>query len=160
MMGPLEDIETPVPNHHKTRRSHGAIAITEHKLFFLSKWIQHTLEISLAFFTNHPMNPYVLSTGYYIYSIHRGSKSHNIGCNETVTKTEHWSHIKFPKTHHSGVIMSTIVSQITSASIVCLIVCSGGDQRKYKISASLAFLGIIHRWPVDSPHKGPNASIW
>ena len=29
------------------------------------------------------------------------------------------------------------------------------DQRKHKSSASLAFLRGIHRWPVNSPHKGP-----
>ena len=32
---------------------------------------------------------------------------------------------------------------------------SGADQRKYQGSASLAFVMGIHRWPVDSPHKGP-----
>ena len=32
---------------------------------------------------------------------------------------------------------------------------SGADQRKYESSASLAFMGEIHRRPVNSPHKGP-----
>ena len=32
---------------------------------------------------------------------------------------------------------------------------SGADQRKYQSSASLAFVRGIHRWPVNSPHKGP-----
>ena len=27
--------------------------------------------------------------------------------------------------------------------------------KKYQISASLAFVQGIHRWPVNSPHKGP-----
>ena len=31
----------------------------------------------------------------------------------------------------------------------------GGDQRKHQSSASLAFVGGIHRWPVNSPQKGP-----
>ena len=31
----------------------------------------------------------------------------------------------------------------------------GADQRKHESSASLAFVLGIHRWPVDSPHKGP-----
>ena len=35
------------------------------------------------------------------------------------------------------------------------IVCSGADQRKHQSSASLAFVRGIHRWPVNSPHKGP-----
>ena len=52
--------------------------------------------------------------------------------------------------------MSTMASQITSVSIVCsTVVCSGEDQRKHQSSASLAFVRGIHRWPVNSPHKGP-----
>ena len=31
----------------------------------------------------------------------------------------------------------------------------GADQRKYHSSASLVFVGEIHRGPVNSPHKGP-----
>ena len=57
--------------------------------------------------------------------------------------------------HHNDVIMSVTASQITSVSIVCSTVGSGTDQRKYKSSASLAFAQGIHRWPVNSLHKGP-----
>ena len=32
---------------------------------------------------------------------------------------------------------------------------SGIDQRKHQSSASLAFVQVIHRWPVNSPHKWP-----
>ena len=32
---------------------------------------------------------------------------------------------------------------------------SGSDQRKYQSSVSLAFVRGFHRWPVNSPHKGP-----
>ena len=32
---------------------------------------------------------------------------------------------------------------------------SGADQRKHQISASLAVVRGIHRWPANSPHKGP-----
>ena len=46
-------------------------------------------------------------------------------------------------------------SQITGVSIIYFTVCSGEDQRKHQNSASLAFLRGIHRWPVNSPHKGP-----
>ena len=56
--------------------------------------------------------------------------------------------------HYNGVIMSTMASQITSLTIVYLTVYSGADQR-HQISASLAFVRGIHRWPVNSPHKGP-----
>ena len=43
---------------------------------------------------------------------------------------------------YSDVIMVTKASQ-------------GADQRKHQSSASLAFVRGIHRWPVNSPHKGP-----
>ena len=57
--------------------------------------------------------------------------------------------------HCSDVIMSAMASQISGVSIVCSVVCSGADQRKHQRSASLTFVVGIHRWPVDSPHKGP-----
>ena len=50
--------------------------------------------------------------------------------------------------------MGTTVSQITSLTIVYSTVYSGADQRKHQSSASLAFVRGIHRWPVNSPHKG------
>ena len=66
--------------------------------------------------------------------------------------------------HYSNVIMTTMAYQITSPTIVYSTVYSGADQRKHQSSASLAFVRGIHRWPVNSPHKGPvtrtNASIW
>ena len=57
--------------------------------------------------------------------------------------------------HYNDVIMSAMVYQITGASIVYSTVISGADQRKHQSSASLAFVRGIHRWPVDSSHKGP-----
>ena len=51
--------------------------------------------------------------------------------------------------------MSTMTTQITSLTIVYLIVCSSLDQRRHQSSASLAVVRGIHRWPVNSPHKGP-----
>ena len=56
--------------------------------------------------------------------------------------------------HYSDVIIGTTTSQITSRTIVCSIVCSATDQRKHHSSASLAFVRVIHRSPVNSPHKG------
>ena len=61
----------------------------------------------------------------------------------------------FGKFHYSDVIIGAITSQITRVSIVYSTVCSGVDQRKQQSFASLAFVGGIHRWPVNSPHKGP-----
>ena len=48
-----------------------------------------------------------------------------------------------------------MASPITGVSIVCSTVCSGTDQRKHQRSASLAFVRGIHRWPMNSPHRGP-----
>ena len=56
--------------------------------------------------------------------------------------------------HYSNVTMSLKASQITGVSMVCSTVCFGADQRKHQSSASLAFARGIHRWPVNSPHKG------
>ena len=43
----------------------------------------------------------------------------------------------------------------TSNAIVYSTVYSGADQRKQQGSALLAFVRVIHRWPVNSPYKGP-----
>ena len=47
--------------------------------------------------------------------------------------------------------MGAMVSQITSLMIVYSSVYSRADQS----SSSLAFVRGIHRWPLNSPHKGP-----
>ena len=57
--------------------------------------------------------------------------------------------------HCNDVIMSAMASQITSLIIVYSSVYSGIDQRKHQSSASPVFLMGIHRWLVNSPHKGP-----
>ena len=57
--------------------------------------------------------------------------------------------------HYNGVILGVITSQISSLTIVYSAVYSDADQRKHQRSASLAFVWGIHRWPVNSPHKGP-----
>ena len=56
--------------------------------------------------------------------------------------------------HYNDGIMSSMVSEFTSVSFVCSIVCSSADKRKHKTSASIAFARRIHRLPVDFPHKG------
>ena len=48
-----------------------------------------------------------------------------------------------------------MASQITSLTTVYSIFSSGADQRKHQSFASLAFVRGIHKWPVNSPHKGP-----
>ena len=57
--------------------------------------------------------------------------------------------------HYSGVIMGTMASQITIVTIVYWTIYSDTDQRKHPSSGSLAFFQGIHRWPINSPHKGP-----
>ena len=59
------------------------------------------------------------------------------------------------RSYYSDVIMGAIASQITSVSIVYSTFCPGADQRKHQSSVSLALVRGIHRWPVNSPHKGP-----
>ena len=56
-----------------------------------------------------------------------------------------WSCQHF-QNHYTDVIMS---------AIVYLTVYSAADQRKHQSSTSLAFVRWIHRWPMNSPHKGP-----
>ena len=69
--------------------------------------------------------------------------------------TTKWSFNHAGNEHYSDVIMSAMASQITGVLIVCLNVCSVADQRKHQSSMSLAFVRGIHRWHVNSPHKGP-----
>ena len=57
--------------------------------------------------------------------------------------------------YYSDVIMIAMASLITGLTIVYSTVYSGADQRKHQSSASLAFAREIHRWPVNSPLKGP-----
>ena len=57
--------------------------------------------------------------------------------------------------HYSDVIIGAIASQIIGFTIVYSTVYSGADQRIYQSSASLAFVRGIHRWAMNSPHKGP-----
>ena len=61
----------------------------------------------------------------------------------------------YPSVHYNNVIMSPVSSQITSVLMVCSTVYSGVDLRKHQSSMPLAFMRGIHRWPVNSPHKGP-----
>ena len=56
--------------------------------------------------------------------------------------------------YYSDIIMGAMASQITSLTIVYSTVYSGADQRKHQSSASLVFARGIHRWLVNSPHKG------
>ena len=58
-----------------------------------------------------------------------------------------------PATHYCDIIMSASASQITGVSIVYSTVCSGADKKK---TQRHWLCEVIHRWPVNSPHKGPS----
>ena len=70
-------------------------------------------------------------------------------------KAIRWFNFDALTQHYSDVIMGSMASQIISLAIVYSTVYSGADQRKHQRTASLAFVRGIHRWPVNSPHKGP-----
>ena len=53
--------------------------------------------------------------------------------------------------HYNDVIMSVMASQITGVSVAYSTVGSGADQRKHATWKQAP----RHRWPVNSPHKGP-----
>ena len=57
--------------------------------------------------------------------------------------------------HYGDVITNAMASQITSLKSVYSTTYSGTHQSKHQSSASLAFMRGNHRWPVNSPHKGP-----
>ena len=78
-------------------------------------------------------------------------------CEHTVESSVIWDALTLTRghcNHCNDVIMRAMASQITGATSVYSTVCSGADQRKHRISASLAFVRGIHRSPVNSPHKG------
>ena len=55
--------------------------------------------------------------------------------------------------HYNGVIMSAMASQIIGLAIIYSIVYS--RSKKHQRSAWEAVVRGIHRWPVNSPQKGP-----
>ena len=66
--------------------------------------------------------------------------------------------------HYSDVIVGAMASQVTSVNIVYSTVYSGADERKHQGPRVSGLCEGIHRWPVNSPHKGPVTrkivSIW
>ena len=60
-------------------------------------------------------------------------------------------HMHWGISHYNEVIMDPMASPITSLALVYSTVYSGTGQS----SASLAFVRGIHRWPVNSQHRGP-----
>ena len=98
-----------------------------------------------------------------------------IGCLSSPNKKPKWNKKKYQRIvahfymsrqgvcHYSYVILGTMASQITSASIVYSTVSWGTDQRKHQSSASLASVRGIHRdlWiPAQKASNAENVSIW
>ena len=83
-------------------------------------------------------------------------QKHQVGnlLKSTITSPSTHTHASI-KLHYNEVLMIAIASQITSLTIVYSSVYSGADQRKHQSSASVALVGGIHWWLVNSPHKGP-----
>ena len=63
--------------------------------------------------------------------------------------------------HYNDVIMSAMASQITSLTIVYSSVYSDADQRRTsKLRVTSLCVRGIHRWSVNSLHKGPATRKW
>ena len=57
--------------------------------------------------------------------------------------------------HYSDVTTSLMASQNTSNSTVHSTICLSQHKKKHQRVRYWPFVMGIHRWPVDSPHKGP-----
>ena len=62
--------------------------------------------------------------------------------------------IGYEACHYGDVLIGAMASQMNRLTIVYSIFFPGADQRKHQCSTSLAFVRGIHRWSVNSPHKG------
>ena len=78
-----------------------------------------------------------------------------VKCHQSMVYFEQQILLLYRGYHQNDAIMGAIASQITSLTIVYSAVYSDADQRAHQSSASLAFVWGIHRWPLNSPHKGP-----
>ena len=137
------------------------------RLVNVSKAFLHFIQLSSPVIAQHKYCRTCFSCRYYVESfpiiveLNHVSKNQNdhlwlaLDVYWTISKNVVSGVIAARAIHYSDVIMYVIASQITGVSIVCSTVCSGTYQRNHQSSASLAFVRGIHRWPVDSPHKGP-----
>ena len=103
-------------------------------------------------FWNYPRPTWCKPYAFVSVAMHSGSLSNN-GFRRSVFIVERRDISKKP--HYNDVIKSAMASQTTSLTIIYSSVYSGADQRNHWGLVSLAFVRRIHRWPVNSPHKGP-----
>ena len=87
-------------------------------------------------------------------SILAGHKSLQFPYKHKSAKCLRWTAL-FMNSHSKINFPGAVAFQITSLTIICPTIYPGADQRKHQCSASLAFVRVIHRWPVNSLHKGP-----
>ena len=116
-----------------------------------------TLLVTIVFWTQTSLYRlvYVYNFVFVCSYYRRLSSLKTEGCRDAnLVAIDSTTRCRYLRCHNNhDVIMSAMASQITSLTIVYLTVYS--DQRKHLSSASLAFVRGIHRWPVNSPHKGP-----
>ena len=138
------------------------IAISQEVLMILIHNIGYTFEMDPSYQSQNALDKYptmhhyvtemcrtctewcnmgYLSIGYYYHTSHGPMSELTLG--QT-----------YGASHHDDVIMRAIASLITDVSIVYATVRSGADQRKNQSSSSRAFVRGIHRWTVNSRHKG------
>ena len=137
------------------------------RLVNVSKALLHCIHLSSPVFVQHKYCRTCFSCRYYAESfpiiVELNHVSKNQNDHSWLAPDVYWTISKHVVSgviaaraiHYSDVIMYVIAFQITGVSSVCSTVCSGTDQRNHQSSASLAFVRGIHRWSVDSPHKGP-----
>ena len=89
------------------------------------------------------------------YTMHENQGCHFSWCQNYSENNLQNNDSIFTNNHYNDVIMGATTSQITSLAIIYSTVYSGTNQRKHQSSASLAFVWVIHRGPVNSPHKWP-----
>ena len=118
-----------------------------------TSWVLHLDQNYL--YVNHglysPGRHHLIKIGISIINLRRASD--RVRC--TMKIPIHMRRWLFYWIHYSDVTTGTVASQITSLTIVYSTICSHADQRKHQSAVSLAFVRGIHRWPVNSSHKGP-----
>ena len=106
--------------------------------------------------------------GKYIVWIHKNCQYKTFVTEKITSKpgANSWDILLYVPPHYGDAIMSAMTVQILSPSVVYSTVYSGADQRKHQSSASLAFVRVIHPWPVNSAFpaqrasNAENSSIW
>ena len=73
-----------------------------------------------------------------------------------ITRRTAWPSVSIRKVSEVPYYIDVIMSVKSPASrLLTQPFIHGAGQRKHQSSESLAFVSGIHRWPVNSPHKGP-----